>query len=66
MDPKSKHSYNKFMYDNLFNHIDVQKENINIPRGDLTPNEVEHKSEHDLSWQPRPAATPDARSHRVK
>ena len=41
MDPKSKHSYNKFMYDNLFNHIDIQSENINIPRGDLNPNEVE-------------------------
>ena len=41
MDPKSKHSYNKFMFDNLFNHIDIEKENINIPRGDLNLNEVE-------------------------
>ena len=26
MDPKSKHSYNKFMFDNLFNHIDIEKQ----------------------------------------
>ena len=41
MDPKSKHSYYNFMHDNLFNHIDIESENINIPRGDLNSNEVE-------------------------
>lgn len=32
--PKShEQSYNKFMWDNLFNHINVKKENVNIPDG---------------------------------
>ena len=34
-------SYHTFMYENLFNHIDIDRDNINIPRGDLKKNEIE-------------------------
>ena len=30
MDPNSIHSYYKFMYENLFNHIDINKKNISL------------------------------------
>lgn len=32
---ESLHSYWHFMHDNLFNHIDILKENIYIPDGTL-------------------------------
>ena len=41
MQPNSLHSYHKFMFDLFFDHIDIQKKNINIPRGDLDPNDIE-------------------------
>lgn len=31
--PDNPQSYNYFMYDNLFNHINIQKENVHIPDG---------------------------------
>ena len=31
----SKHSYWNFMWENLFDHIDINPKNINLPRGDL-------------------------------
>ena len=34
-------SYYNFMHQHLFDHIDIDKENINIPRGDLRKNEIE-------------------------
>jgi glucosamine-6-phosphate deaminase len=34
-------SYYKFMHQYLFNHVDINKENINIPQGDLKKNEIE-------------------------
>lgn len=37
----SEHSYWYFMHENLFNHIDVKPENINIPLGNLSENEVD-------------------------
>ena len=40
MDPNSIHSYYKFMYENLFNHIDIYKANIHIPKGDLSREEI--------------------------
>ena len=40
MDPNSIHSYYKFMYENLFNHIDINKKNIHIPKGDLSRKEI--------------------------
>ena len=35
MKPDAVQSYHKFMFDNLFNHIDIKKENVNIPDGTL-------------------------------
>ena len=34
-------SYYTFMHQHLFDHVDIDKENINIPRGDLKKNEIE-------------------------
>jgi glucosamine-6-phosphate deaminase len=41
MNPNSIHSYNRFMYDNLFNHIDILKKNIHIPKGNISGPEIE-------------------------
>lgn len=41
MSPRSIHSYNRWMRANFFDHVNVREENINIPRGDLAPEEVE-------------------------
>lgn len=35
MSPESIHSYHRFMWENLFSHINIKKENVHIPRGDL-------------------------------
>jgi glucosamine-6-phosphate deaminase len=35
MDPGSIHSYHRFMWENLFSHLDVRRENVHLPRGDL-------------------------------
>lgn len=40
MDPKSIQSYHRFMEENLFDKIDILKENINIPKGTLTMDEI--------------------------
>ena len=34
-------SYYTFMHQHLFDHVDINKENINIPKGDLKKNEIE-------------------------
>ena len=36
-----KNSYYHFMHENLFDHIDIPKENINIPSGTIKPNNIE-------------------------
>ncbi len=41
IDPNSLQSYNLWMRENLFNHINIKPENINIPRGDLKENEID-------------------------
>jgi glucosamine-6-phosphate deaminase len=41
MDPSSIHSYHRFMWENLFNHINIKKENVHIPRGDIAREEIE-------------------------
>jgi glucosamine-6-phosphate deaminase len=41
MGTDSAHSYWYFMHENLFNHINVKPENINIPNGALPENEVD-------------------------
>ena len=40
MDPEAQQSYVRFMHEYLFDHIDIPKENINIPNGTLTMEEV--------------------------
>ncbi|HET8854390.1 MAG TPA: glucosamine-6-phosphate deaminase [Salinimicrobium sp.] len=40
MQPSSRQSYVTFMYQNLFDHIDIEKENINIPDGTLKKEEI--------------------------
>lgn len=40
MQPNSIHSYVRFMKEHLFDHIDIKKENIHIPDGTLSKNEI--------------------------
>ncbi len=41
-------SYNYFMNDNLFNHVNIKKENINIPNGTANPKEETKNYEEKL------------------
>jgi len=41
MAPDSIHSYHRFMWENLFDHVNIKPENVHIPRGDLPRAEVE-------------------------
>jgi glucosamine-6-phosphate deaminase len=41
MRPDSIHSYHRFMWENLFDHIDIDPANVHLPRGDLPREEVE-------------------------
>lgn len=40
MDPKAKQSYVTFMHEILFDHIDIDKKNINIPDGTLKKEDI--------------------------
>ena len=40
MAPTSKQSYVTFMYENLFDHIDIKRENIHIPDGTLAKEKI--------------------------
>ena len=40
LEPKDINSYHFFMHENLFNHIDIPLENINIPSGIIEPIKV--------------------------
>ena len=40
MDKNSVHSYHYFMHQHLFNHIDLKPENINIPNGTVSIDEL--------------------------
>ena len=40
MEPTAKQSYVRFMNENLFDHIDIPRENINIPNGTLPIDQV--------------------------
>lgn len=35
MAPDNIHSYHRFMWENLFSHVDIARENVHIPRGDV-------------------------------
>jgi glucosamine-6-phosphate deaminase len=41
MDPGSIHSYHRFMWENLLSQIDIRRENVHIPRGDVPREHVE-------------------------
>ena len=41
MAPDNIHSYHRFMWENLFSHVDIPRENVHIPRGDLPREDVE-------------------------
>jgi glucosamine-6-phosphate deaminase len=41
MDRGSIHSYHRFMWENLFSHLDIAAANVHIPRGDVARAEVE-------------------------
>jgi len=41
MAPDNIHSYHRFMWENLFDHVDVDRANVHIPRGDIPKDEVE-------------------------
>src|SRR6266568_3533353 len=37
MDPEDPHSYNRWMRETFFNHVNVPSQNINIPDGTILP-----------------------------
>jgi glucosamine-6-phosphate deaminase len=41
MPPDSIHSYVRYMWENLFDHINIPKENVHIPAGDVPREKVE-------------------------
>ncbi|HUG17667.1 MAG TPA: glucosamine-6-phosphate deaminase [Planctomycetaceae bacterium] len=41
LDPNSIHSYNRWMRETFFDHVNVPEQNIHIPRGDLKRNEID-------------------------
>jgi glucosamine-6-phosphate deaminase len=41
MAPDNIHSYHRFMWENLFSYVDVKRENVHIPRGDIPRDQVE-------------------------
>jgi len=48
MDPGSRHSYHRFMYENLFGHVNIRPENVHVPAGNLSRDEVgEHCQEYE-------------------
>src|SRR5262245_8417002 len=40
MSPDSLHSYHRFMWENLFDAVDIPAENVHIPRGDIPREDV--------------------------
>jgi glucosamine-6-phosphate deaminase len=40
MAPDNIHSYHRFMWENLFSHVDIPRENVHIPRGDVPRDQV--------------------------
>jgi glucosamine-6-phosphate deaminase len=43
MPPDSIHSYHRFMWENLFAHIDINPRNVHIPRGDVPRDAVDEE-----------------------
>lgn len=40
MKPDSIHSYHRFMWENFFDHVNLKRENVHVPRGDLPRDKV--------------------------
>ncbi len=48
MSPDSIHSYHRYMWENLFEHINIRPENVHLPLGSLPRDEVEaHTAEYE-------------------
>jgi len=43
MDPGSLHSYHRFMWENLFSQLDIRRQNVHLPRGDLPRDQVDEE-----------------------
>jgi glucosamine-6-phosphate deaminase len=43
MEPGSPHAYHRFMWENLFSQLDIARENVHIPRGDVPRDQVEEE-----------------------
>ncbi len=41
MQPDSIHSYHRYMWENLFHHINIRPANVHVPRGDIPRGQVE-------------------------
>ena len=41
MSPDSLHSYHRYMWEHLFAHVDIRRENVHIPRGDIPREQLE-------------------------
>src|SRR5439155_18853071 len=41
MSPQSLHSYHRFMWENFFDHVNISRQNVHIPRGDIPRDQVE-------------------------
>ena len=41
MAPDAIHSYHRFMWENLFSHVDIAAANVHIPRGDVARDQVD-------------------------
>jgi glucosamine-6-phosphate deaminase len=41
MAPDNIHSYHRFMWENLFSHVDIPKAQVHIPRGDVPRDQVD-------------------------
>jgi len=41
MPKESIHSYHRFMWENLFSHIDIKPENVHLPPGDISRTDVD-------------------------
>jgi glucosamine-6-phosphate deaminase len=48
MAPDSLHSYHRFMWENLFHHVNIDPRNVHIPRGDLPRERIE---DHALDYE---------------
>ncbi len=45
MAPQSLHSYHRFMWENLFEHVNIEPRNVHIPRGDIPRGKIEAHAE---------------------